>query len=156
MKKGRLGLLLIIVIGFLLFSIHTQAEAENWKHFFKDKNGGIWYYDKDSIHYPYNTKGLLGSIKPDRSIVRVWIKRNEEWICLEEIWCSKREINAIQNQELKTATSKNKTTESSKRMNQEEIKKFADELKASLDESTGMLRIIPGSIDDKLYNEVCK
>lgn len=73
MNRRIFSIFLISIVGLFLFSIHDKTEAENWKLFFKDEEG-IWSYDKDSIHYPYNTKGFLGSIKTDKNIVRVWTK----------------------------------------------------------------------------------
>lgn len=45
----------------------------NWKIFYKGSTRNM-YYDKNSIHYPYKTKGWFGRIVPDKSRVRVWTK----------------------------------------------------------------------------------
>jgi hypothetical protein len=132
MKRGIFSVLLMSVIGLFLFFIHTHAEAENWKRFFEEENG-IHYYDKESIHYPHSTKGFLGLIKTDKNIVRVWIKfvwktKEEDWIILEELRCSQREIQPIESH-----------------INR--VKSY---------EIGYLQRIVPGSWADKLHSEVCK
>ena len=119
-----------------MFSIYDKAEAENWKSFFKDEEG-IWYYDKDSIHYPFNTKGFLGSIKTDRNILRVWTKpvKNDLdfMLFLVELSCPQREIQTIDNVIVTHGISHH------------------------LPGSTSIKRTIPpGSWEEKLFNEVCK
>lgn len=121
MKKGRLGLLLISFIGLFLLFIYTQAEAENWKQYLKNEDG-IWHYDKDSIHYPYNT---------DKNIVRVWTKFGGKCLLLEELRCSQREIQEIERYDLENPTG----------------------LRSPIEQR---IHIIPGSRQEKLYNEVCK
>jgi len=56
-------------------------------------------------HVSINTKPNwimtpLGSIKPDKSIVRVWIKV-KEWIVLEQVSCSQLEIEPIDSRDTK-------------------------------------------------------
>jgi hypothetical protein len=57
---------------------------------------GNAYYDKDSIAYPYNTKGFFGT-KKDKSIVSVWVEymfpqHNREIKILCYIACQQRQI----------------------------------------------------------------
>jgi hypothetical protein len=83
-----------------LFSIYDKAEAENWEVYFKNKEN-VFYYDKDSIHYPYDTEGFLRIIKlRNREIVRVWTKvvstnSGTEVLTLEQVRCSERAIQQI-------------------------------------------------------------
>ena len=142
MKRGIFTIFLTTSIGLFLFSIRGKAEAENWKRFFNDGKG-IWYYDKDSLHYPYNTKGFLGAIKTDKSIVRVWIKVENWWIILEELRCSQREIEKIQWNELGDHSYKDDKGNTITPVPQ------YDPLKINT-------RIIPGSWEERLYNQVCK
>jgi len=134
MKRRIFSIFLINIVGLFLFSIHDKAGAENWKTFSKDFDEDLVRdYDKDSIHYPYDTKGFLGSITTDKNIVRVWIKLTRKSLAktillLEQVWCSQREIQEIEGQYFGQA--------------------------GPVDES--IRRIIPGSWQEKLYNEVCK
>ncbi len=140
-------------MGLFLFSIHDKTEAENWKLFFKDGDG-TWYYDKDSIHYPYNTKGFLGSIKTDKNIVRVWTKFEDRIIFLEELRCSQRESQTIEYQSLK----KDLSFLSFFPDQPEGTKPLPGEVVKTFNNYRGQQRIpiIPGSRREKLYNEVCK
>ena len=142
MKRRIFIIFLMSVIGLFFFPIHEKAEAENWKRFFKDEKG-IWYYDKDSLHYPYNTKGFLGAIKTDKSIVRVWIKVGK-WIVLEQIWCSQREVESIDGHNSELDVIDSRELDAFERRFRPEFYNFNRE------------RIIPGSWEEKLYNEVCK
>jgi hypothetical protein len=90
----------ISIISLFLFSIYDKAEAENWEVYFKNKEN-VFYYDKDSIHYPYDTEGFLRIIKlRNREIVRVWTKvvstnSGTEVLTLEQVRCSERAIQQI-------------------------------------------------------------
>jgi hypothetical protein len=152
MKRRIFSIFLISIVGLFLFSIHDKTEAENWKLFFKDEDS-TRYYDKDSIHYPYNTRGSLGSITTDKNSVRVWVKKvglstkgltEEEikilkkypqfssypFLYLEEVRCSQRVIKEIE-------------------------RRFYD-YKESIFIELSPEHIIPGSWEEKLYNEVCE
>lgn len=141
MKRVMFSIFLMSAIGLISLSINDTAKGENWKRFFKDEDG-VWYYDKDSIHYPYNTRGFLGSIKTDKNVVRVWIKngKNEEWIVLEQVWCSQREIEPIDSRNIRELD-----------LERFRVSKFIPPPYNPFKE-----RIIPGSWEEKLYNEVCK
>ncbi len=137
MKKRSLEILLISFIGLFFCFINTQAVAENWKRFFNDEKG-IWYYDKDSLHYPYNTKGFLGAMKTDKNVVRVWIKVEDWWMILEELHCPQREIKEIDLHSLGYHPAPG-----------------YDPLKLGINPDSD-IRIVPGSWKEKLYNEVCR
>jgi len=89
----------------------------------------------------------LGSIKPDKSIVRVWIKV-KEWIVLEQVSCSQLEIEPIDSRDTKLRYMPPQTVdEELEALNRGLIPKPYHPSKE---------RIIPGSWAEKLYNEVCK
>jgi hypothetical protein len=84
--------LLVFFIGLLLCG---KAEGANWKLFYKDDTFE-YYYDKDSIHYPYSKKGWFGSLKTDKDIIGVWVialltdKSAKGIMTLEELDCKRR------------------------------------------------------------------
>lgn len=148
MKTRIFSLFLIGIIGLLLLSNLGKAEAENWRPFFKDKDS-LWYYDKDSIHYPYNTKGFLGSIKTDKNIVRVWTKFAEtRLIFLEELRCSQRESQTVKFQDLQLDSSLYIDETFLPKDQIKELDKILKKQKPT--------PIIPGSREEKLYSEVCR
>lgn len=98
MKNGIVSIFLLSVICLFLFPVYEKAEAENWEVYFK-KKGNAFYYDKDSIHYPYDADGLLFK-SPNKDIVRVWTKvvstnSGSEVLTLEQARCSERKIQQI-------------------------------------------------------------
>ncbi len=98
MKKGIAGIFLLSVTGLSLFPAYEKAGAENWEVYFK-KKGNVYYYDKDSIHYPYDRDGFPVKSR-NKDIVRVWTKvvssnSDSEVITLEQVRCSERKIQQI-------------------------------------------------------------
>jgi len=98
MRKGIVSIFLISIIALFLFPVYEKAEAENWEVYFK-KKGNAFYYDKDSIHYPYDTDGFLIKSR-NKDIVRVWTKvvntnSGSEVLTLEQVRCSERKIQQI-------------------------------------------------------------
>lgn len=66
----------IFIFCFLLAGIVFTAsygQCENWKEFFNDGYSS-WQYDKDSIHYPKQTKNFIGVAVRDKNIVNVWLR----------------------------------------------------------------------------------
>ena len=126
-----LSIFSISIISLFLFSIYDRAEAENWKVYFKDKEN-VFYYDKDSIHYPYNTEGFSGIFKSrNKQIVRVLTKvvstnSGTEVLTIEQVRCSARAI--------------------------QEIHRYGES--TSIDPSPK--HITPGSAAEKLLNEMCQ
>jgi hypothetical protein len=55
-KVFIVAILMLAGIFFLISCL--QSEGANWKEFFQD-DYGIYYYDKDSIHYPQQKKTLF-------------------------------------------------------------------------------------------------
>jgi hypothetical protein len=88
-----------IVVTLTLLFVSFAAEGADWKLYAPnaDLEPGIQanaYYDKDSIAYPYKTKGFFG-MKEDKSIISVWVKytsqgREVKHLCY--ISCQQRQI----------------------------------------------------------------
>lgn len=95
MKLVRIAISLIF--GLLI----TFAEAADWKLLAGDvplEEGvmGSVYYDKDSIAYPFQTKGFFGT-KPDYSVVSIWTRytfqrQTREIKNFSYVYCRKRQI----------------------------------------------------------------
>jgi len=86
--------MVFIIFFSMVVMIFTTSwgQCENWKEFFKDGDG-VWYYDKDSIHYP-KTKIILGLTVQNKEIVNVWTRYKESAIFgksnLTQIYCMER------------------------------------------------------------------
>ncbi len=53
----KIGLIFLGVLSLVV--LIDACYAETWK-IFTTRNDAKYSYDKDSIHYPHKTKGLLG------------------------------------------------------------------------------------------------
>jgi hypothetical protein len=94
----------------------TDAEAKNWSRYFSDETRS-YYYDKDSITYPYKKKRLFGMVT-DKDTVGLWVKvidqdkepppdvdanmdtemfQPDENVVYVEVTCPKKEINVKDN-----------------------------------------------------------
>jgi hypothetical protein len=85
-------IILLVIAGLLIICINGKAEAETWKMYYKNNNI-VFYYDKDSIHYPYTKQAIFGLILKDKNIVRAWTRLDTKSFSgmeLDEINCSKR------------------------------------------------------------------
>jgi len=91
-----------IIISFLLSLLISVAEGADWKLYAKNaplERGiiGNAYYDRDSIAYPFETKGFF-SMKKDKSIISIWTKytfpqQDRELNVLCYLYCQKRQIS---------------------------------------------------------------
>jgi hypothetical protein len=68
LRKGLFAFCFLLAVMTLTPS---QGQCENWKEFHKDGDR-IWYYDKDSIHYPQTKKNIFGLTVQNKEIVNVW------------------------------------------------------------------------------------
>ncbi len=99
MLKGNSYALLLILL--LLLIQLNPAEGADWRMYAKEaplERGivGNAYYDKDSIAYPFETKGFFG-MKKDKSIISIWTKyvfprTNREMRLFSYVSCRTREI----------------------------------------------------------------
>ncbi|MFH1702218.1 MAG: surface-adhesin E family protein [Nitrospirota bacterium] len=64
MKSSIKIFIFLSILGMILFSSETDSEETNWKMYYEDKLAS-YFYDKDSIGYPYKEK---------QNIIAVWIK----------------------------------------------------------------------------------
>lgn len=71
MRSGKMFIFFFLLVMMVVTT--SQGQCENWKEFFKDDDG-IYYYDKDSIHYPKTKKNIFGLTVRDKEIVNVWIR----------------------------------------------------------------------------------
>jgi len=93
--------MLAILISFIFLFVSFAAEGADWKLYAQNAPlepgiQGNAYYDKDSIAYPFKTKGFFG-MKEDKSIVSVWEKltfpqQNREIRILCYVSCQQRQI----------------------------------------------------------------
>lgn len=86
----------LMSLGIFFLVSSSQSEGANWKEFFQD-DYGIYYYDKDSIHYPQQKKTLFGLTAKNKEIVNVWTRRVDKKdgktgdASIEQIYCIERE-----------------------------------------------------------------
>ena len=65
-------LFVFFIVG--IFFVSAISEAADWKYFASGASGSVFYYDKDSIVYPYKKKMLWGMADvKDKNRLRVWI-----------------------------------------------------------------------------------
>jgi hypothetical protein len=91
----------LILVSFLFLSLSFPVEGADWKLYAQNAPlepgiQGNAYYDKDSIAYPFKTKGFFGMTE-DKSIVSVWVKytfpqQNREMKNLSYVSCKERQI----------------------------------------------------------------
>jgi hypothetical protein len=77
MMKSR-WILICLLIAF--FAVPAISAAADWTAFSpKQKDGTIWYYDKESISYPKN-KEFIGISLPlrDKNYPKLWIRSTAE------------------------------------------------------------------------------
>lgn len=113
--KQRVLIVFLMISCACVFCL-TDAEAKNWSRYFGDETRS-YYYDKDSITYPYKKKRLFGVVT-DKDTVGLWVKvtdldkepppdmdadmdtemfQPDENVVYVEVTCPKKEINVKDN-----------------------------------------------------------
>jgi len=105
------SLIAFIVISCACIFCLTDVEAKNWARYFGDETRS-YYYDKDSITYPYKKKRVFGWVT-DKDTTGLWVKvtdrdkeppdtdaemfQPDENIVYVEVTCPKKEVNIKDN-----------------------------------------------------------
>jgi hypothetical protein len=112
LRKNVLTVFLMVSCPFV-FCL-AEAEAKNWARYFGDETRS-YYYDKDSITYPYTKKRLFGVVT-DKDTAGLWVKvadkdkepppdmetdtemfQPDENVVYVEVTCPKKEVNVKDN-----------------------------------------------------------
>lgn len=107
-KKALIVFLAVFCAAVFCF---TGAEAKNWSRYFGDETRS-YYYDKDSITYPYKKKRVFGWVT-DKDTIGLWVKvtdldkeppdmdvemfQPDENVVYVEVTCPKKEVNVKDN-----------------------------------------------------------
>ncbi len=104
-------LIVVLTVSCIFAFCLADAEAKNWARYFGDETQ-TYYYDKDSITYPYKKKRVFGWVT-DKDTVGLWVKvtdldkeppdadagmfQPDENAVYVEVTCPKREVNVKDN-----------------------------------------------------------
>lgn len=149
---SRNRFLMLIMVGFIMSVFVTNVMGENLVVFYKDKDGIVNYYDKDSV-------------KRKSELVKVWTqigfnKKNKGWKSWVGLCVNKSKLNSNHD------CNRLYLVKSLRELNcKEDMIRIVsiviyDEDGKSLDSydnsSSEFYSIVPTSIDDGLKNSVCK
>jgi len=113
-RLQKKALLVFLAVSCAAVFCFADAEAKNWSRYFGDETQS-YYYDKDSITYPYKKKRAFGWVT-DKDTVGLWVKvadhdkepppdvsadtemfQPDENVVYVEITCPKKYVNVKDN-----------------------------------------------------------
>jgi hypothetical protein len=110
-RPQKNALMVLLMISCTTAFCLTDAAAKNWSRYFGDETRS-YYYDKDSITYPYKKKRVFGWVT-DKDTTGLWVKvtdldkeppdmdvemfQPDENVVYVEVTCPKKEVNVKDN-----------------------------------------------------------
>ncbi|HNS14223.1 MAG TPA: hypothetical protein PKM08_02710 [Syntrophorhabdaceae bacterium] len=110
-RLQKKALIVFLAVSCAAVFCFADAEAKNWSRYFGDETQS-YYYDKDSITYPYKKKRVFGWVT-DKETIGLWVKvtdldkeppdmdvemfQPDENVVYVEVTCPKKEVNVKDN-----------------------------------------------------------
>jgi|GEM_PF-1266980 len=110
-RLQKKALIVFLAVSCAAVFYFADAEAKNWSRYFGDETQS-YYYDKDSITYPYKKKRVFGLVT-DKETIGLWVKvtdldkeppdmdvemfQPDENVAYVEVTCPKKEVNVKDN-----------------------------------------------------------